>query len=418
MKKIELLAPAGDFNKLKTALHFGADAVYCGGNAFSLRANAKNFDEKTLEEATIYTHLLKKKIYVAVNILAKNSDFEGMENYFVWLAKIAVDGVIISDAGVIDVCRKCAPSLEIHLSTQANTTNKYAARFWAEQGVKRIVLARETSLEDIRQIRDFLPNDIEIEAFVHGAMCISYSGRCLLSNALSHRSSNRGDCVQACRWEYKITEASRDGNQLTIGEEDGKGTYILNSKDLNMIEHIDKLAQSGVYSFKIEGRMKSPYYVASVVNAYRKAIDSYYNNADSYKPSQILIDELFKNSHRDYTTGFYFDSSDSVCLQTSQPKCDYEFIAEVKGYDTQKGMLIVEQRNRFAVGDSLEVLSANEQYWNKILTIEKMFDKQGNEITDAKLVQQEIYILTDCKLEERDILRKQINATSNANNKF
>lgn len=408
MKKIELLAPAGDFNKLKTALHFGADAVYCGGSAFSLRANAKNFDEDTLEKAVFYTHELGKKIYVAVNILAKNDDFDTLESYFVWLEKIKVDAVIISDVGVFSVCKKVAPNLEIHLSTQANTTNMYAARFWAEQGIKRIVLARETSLADIAKIRDFLPEENEIEAFVHGAMCISYSGRCLLSNALSHRSSNRGDCVQACRWEYKITEASRDGNALTIGEEDGKGTYILNSKDLNMIEHIDKLAQNGVYSFKIEGRMKSAYYVASVVNAYRKAIDSYYENPIDYKPNQMFVDELFKNSHRDYTTGFYFDSHDSVCLNTSQPKCDYDFIAEVKGYDKEKGMLIVEQRNRFSKGDNLEILCANGQFWNKILTIDKIFDKNGNELEDAKLVQQELYIPSDFQLEERDILRKRI----------
>ena len=404
---IELLAPAGDLNKLKTAIHFGADAVYVGGSAFSLRANAKNFGEEELLEAVKYVHDAKKKIYVAVNIFAFNDDFDELKKYFVFLQKANVDAVIISDPGVICVCKEVAPGLEIHLSTQANTTNKYAAKFWADNGVKRIVLARETKLEDIKGIREYLPDDVEIEAFVHGAMCISYSGRCLLSNALTGRSSNRGDCVQACRWEFEFYEKNRKGSPLTIGE-DGRGTYIMNSKDLNMIEHIDKLIEAGVYSFKVEGRMKSPYYVASVINAYRKAIDLYYKDPKNYKPSQALIDELFKNSHRDYTTGFYFGEKDSVCLETSQPKCDYEFIAEVRGYDEEKGMLLVEMRNRFQKGDVLEILSNNDEYWNKQLKIEEMYDEKGNPIDDAKLVQQKIYIKTDMKLTERDILRKRV----------
>jgi len=404
---IELLAPAGDLNKLKTAFHFGADAVYVGGSAFSLRANAKNFGEDELKEAVEYTHSLGKKIYVAVNIFAFNDDFEELEKYFVFLQSIKVDAVIISDPGVIYICKKVAPSLDIHLSTQANTTNKYSAIFWADNGVKRIVLARETKMEDIKGIRELLPSDVEIEAFVHGAMCISYSGRCLMSNALTGRSSNRGDCVQACRWEFEFYEKNRKGSPLTITE-DEKGTYILNSKDLNMIEHIGELIESGVYSFKVEGRMKSPYYVASVINAYRKAIDLYYKNPTNYKPTQDLIDELFKNSHRDYTTGFYFGEHDSVCLETSQPKCDYAFMAEVKGYDDENGLLCVEMRNRFKIGDELEVLSNQDKYWNKILKIDEMYDEKGNPINDAKLVQQKIYIKTDMHLTERDILRKRV----------
>ncbi len=408
MKKTELLAPAGDMNKLKTALHFGADAVYVGGSAFSLRANAKNFDDQMLKEAVEYTHSVGKKIYVATNILAKNQDFDKLGDYFRYLYEIGADAVIISDPGVMMVCKEYAPHIEIHLSTQANTTNKYSAKFWADQGVKRVVLARETSMADIKEIREFLPSDIEIEAFVHGAMCISYSGRCLLSNALTGRASNRGDCVQACRWEYQIVEANRGGQPLTIGQEGDKGTYILNSKDLNMIEHIDELIENGVYSFKIEGRMKSPYYVASVVNAYRKAIDSYYANPTEYKPSEKLVSELYKNSHRDYTTGFYYDSSDSVCLNTSQPKCDYEFMAEVRGYDEERGGIIVEQRNRFKVGDTLEILSSSDEYWNRELVIEAMYDMDGNQVEDAKLVQQKLFIPTPFKLTERDILRKEV----------
>lgn len=407
MKRVELLAPAGDMNKLKTALHFGADAVYIGGSCFSLRANAKNFDKAQLKEAVEYTHAKGKKIYVAANVFAFNSDFPALSQYFMDLQEAGVDAVIISDPGVLTLCKEVAPKLEIHLSTQANTTNKYSAKFWADQGVKRIVLARETSMQDIKEIRDYLPDDVEIEAFVHGAMCIAYSGRCLLSNALTGRSSNRGDCVQACRWEFSIVEKNRGGQPLTIGEEE-RGTYLLNSKDLNMIEHIGELIDSGVSSFKVEGRMKSPYYVASVINAYRKAIDLYYQKGKDYKLPQSIVDELYKNSHRAYTTGFYYGSKDNVCLETSQPKCDYEFIAEVKGYDEEKGMLVVEMRNRFRVGDELEILSADDKYFDDILHIEKIYDENMVEIQDAKLVQQRLYIPTDKKLSERDILRKKI----------
>ena len=404
---IELLAPAGDLNKLKTALHFGADAVYCGGNIFSLRANAKNFTEDELIEAVKYTHERNKKIYVAANIFAFNNDFDALGKYFQFLQKIGVDAVLVSDPGVLCCLKENAPKMEIHLSTQANTTNKYAAKFWVEQGVKRIVLARETSIDDIKEIRSFLPESVELEAFVHGAMCISYSGRCLLSNALTGRSSNRGDCVQACRWEYEIVEKNRKGKPLTIGEEE-RGTYILNSKDLNMIEHIDKLAQAGVYSFKVEGRMKSVYYVASVINAYRKAFEIYKNNPNDYKPSQMLIDELYKNSHRDYTTGFFFGEKDSVCLESAQPKCDYEFSAEVIDYNKEKKMLFVEMRNRFKKGDVLEILSNNDKYWNKQIQIDEIYDEKGNLIDDVKLVQQRVYIPTEYELTARDILRKRL----------
>ncbi|MDE5654223.1 MAG: U32 family peptidase [Clostridia bacterium] len=406
MNKVELLAPAGDMSKLKTALHFGADAVYVGGSKFSLRANAKNFDGEGLKEAVEYTHAKGKKIYVAVNIFADNKDFDGLKEYFIELEKAGVDAVIISDAGVLALCREVAPALEIHLSTQANTTNKYSAKFWADQGVKRIVLARETSLEDIKEIRAYLPKDVEIEAFVHGAMCIAYSGRCLLSNALTGRSSNKGDCVQACRWEYSIVETKRGGSPITIGQEE-RGTYLLNSKDLNMLAHVGELAENGVYSFKVEGRMKSPYYVASVINAYRKAIDLYYGQGKEVELPSYLCDELYKNSHRDYTTGFYFGSNDNVCLETSQPKCEYEFIAQVVGYREDIGMLEVEMRNRFKKGDELEILSPTK-YWNDVLRIDKMYDSDMIEIEDAKIVQQRVFIPTDKRLAELDILRKRV----------
>lgn len=404
--KVELLAPAGDFNKLKTALHFGADAVYVGGNVFSLRANAKNFDDEEMQKAVEYTHALGKKIYVTVNIFANNSDFPLLEKYLPKLESFGVDAVIISDPGVIALCRRVAPKLEIHLSTQANTTNKYSAKFWADNGVKRIVLARENTMSDVKQMRDFLPEDIELEAFVHGAMCISYSGRCLLSKVLTGRDGNRGDCVQACRWEYEIREINKGGLPLTIGQED-RGTYILNSKDLNMIEHVPELIENGVYSFKIEGRMKTAYYVASVVNSYRKAIDGYLASKGDYKVPQELVYELEKNSHRDYTTGFYYGDGDNVCLNTSQPKCDYEFSAEVLGYDENKGVLI-EQRNRFRKGESLEILSVKDEYFNKNILIDELYDEKGCLVEDAKLVQQKLYIPIKMKLEKGDILRKKL----------
>ena len=404
--RTELLAPAGDIEKLKTALHFGADAVYVGGSEFSLRANAKNFSKEQLTAACAYVKERGKKIYVAVNVFAKNEDFGKLPEYLAFLQEAGVNGVIVTDPGVIVFCKKYAPVLEIHISTQANTTNKYSARFWADMGAKRIVLARETTLKEIKEIREYLPESVEIEAFVHGAMCISYSGRCLLSAALAGRSGNRGDCVQACRWEYEITEKNRKGERLPIYEDD-RGTYILNSKDLNMLTHIGELIDAGVYSFKIEGRMKSQYYVASVVNAYRQAIDGF--TADkNYKVPALLSEELEKNSHRDYTTGFYYGEKDSVCSETSQPVCDWEFTAQVVGYDGEKGAVKVEQRNRFRAGDTLEILSPDKNYFGRTLEVKEMYDESGAPLDDAKLVQQTVYIPTEYKLGKGDILRKRV----------
>ena len=271
---LELLAPAGNMEKLKVAFRYGADACYLGGKKFGLRAFADNFDKDELREAVNYAHDLGKKIYVTVNIVAHNNDFDGLDEYLCYLEKIGVDGVIVSDIGIITIAKTCAPKLDLHVSTQANITNKYAAKFYCDLGAKRLVLARELSLDEIKEIRDFIPNDVELEVFIHGAMCISYSGRCLLSKYLSERDGNRGACIQACRFEYTMCEKSRNGEEYTI-QEDERGTYILNSKDLCMIEYIDKLVEAGVTSFKIEGRMKSPYYVATVVNAYRRAIDNF-----------------------------------------------------------------------------------------------------------------------------------------------
>lgn len=399
---LELLAPAGNMEKLKTAFKFGADACYMAGKKFGLRAFSGNFEEDEIKDAIEYAHSLNKRVYITVNIVAHNDDFNGLREYLISLRDMHVDGIIVSDIGIMNLARECAPELDIHVSTQANVTNKYTAKFLCDLGVKRLVLARELSIAEIKEIRDFIPADVEIETFVHGAMCISYSGRCLLSNYLTNRDSNRGACVQACRFEYSICEKSRNGEHYEI-QEDNRGTYILNSKDLCMIKYIDELVNAGVTSFKIEGRMKSPYYVATVTNAYRRAIDNYLSNKDF---DESLIEELEKTSHRRYTTGFYFGSTDKEYLESSMPIQTHEFMAIVKE-DMVDGFSVIEQRNRFKVGDRLEVLSPNETF-NKVLVVGEMFDKNDNLVVDASLVQQVIKIKTDLDLKVGDILRKKI----------
>lgn len=399
---LELLAPAGNMEKLKVAFRYGADACYMAGKKFGLRAFSGNFDEDELEEATKYAHSLGKKIYITVNIVAHNGDFEGLPEYLEYLQKIGVDAVIVSDIGIMGYVKKYAPNLDIHVSTQANITNKYTAKTFCDMGAKRLILARELSVKEIKEIREYIPKDIEIETFVHGAMCISYSGRCLLSNYLTGRDSNRGACVQACRFEYTICEKSRQGEHYEI-QEDNRGTYILNSKDMCMINHLSDVVDAGVTSFKIEGRMKSAYYVATVVNAYRRAIDNMLNG----KPfDDELLEELEKTSHRRYTTGFFYGEKDKEYIKDSMPIQSHEFMAIVK--ENQKdGFAIIEQRNRFMVGDTLEVLSPNDTF-NKKIVVGEMFDMDGNVITDASRVQQLIKLKTDIKLEVGDVLRKKI----------
>lgn len=400
---IELLAPCGDFNKLKTALHFGADAVYVGGNNYGLRKGAKNFSNDGLAEAVQYCHERGKKLYVTCNIVAHNRDFEGLEEYLQYLDNIGVDAVIVSDPGIIVFCKKVLKKTQIHLSTQANATNKYSVKFWADCGVSRIVLARELSVEEIKEIKDYI-GDVELEAFVHGAMCVSHSGRCLLSNFLTHRDGNHGDCVQACRWEYAIHEVNNDNKKLILTE-DEKGSYIMNSKDLNMLANLKDLMDAGVCSFKIEGRMKSQYYVGTVINAYRTAIDLVQKGQEI---PEYLQKELAKTAHRDYTTGFYYGDNNTISYDNNQTAGEYEFMAEVIGYDKAKGGIWVEQRNRFAIGDCLEILSATREYLNKNIIIEFMENVDGEAVADAKLVQQKLFIKTDYPLSKHDILRKKV----------
>ncbi|HIV01411.1 MAG TPA: U32 family peptidase [Candidatus Caccopulliclostridium gallistercoris] len=388
---VELLAPAGTFLKLKTAFKFGADAVYFAGKKFGLRAFAGNFEDDEIEKAVNYAHSLNKKVYITVNILAHEADFDGLKEYIEYLDKIGVDAVIVADVGIIKLIRDVAPNLDIHVSTQANVTNSYSAKFFQDMGVKRIVLARELSIEEIKKIHEVVP-DMELEAFVHGAMCISYSGRCLLSNYFTGRDSNRGACVQACRWEYTITEKSRQGQQFPI-EEDERGTYILNSKDLCMIKHLKELEEAGICSFKIEGRMKSEYYVACTVNAYRRALNG----------EDVDISELEKSSHRLFTTGFYFGEKDKECFTSSSPVQTHEFMALVLE-DAKDGYVKIEQRNRFKVGDTLEVLSPDENF-NKKIKVTEIKNLKGELIDDAKKVQEMLLLKTDLHLKEGDILR-------------
>ena len=406
MKKIELLSPAGDMSKLKTALYYGADAVYIGGKSMSLRALAGNFSDEEIIKAVEYTHSLGKKIYVTVNIFGRNSDIAQAEKYFIFLEKVGVDGAIVSDTGLIYLAKTVAPNLNLNLSTQANTLNYKTVEFWRDYGVKRVILARELSLKEIDEIHNKVP-DIEIETFIHGAMCIAYSGRCLLSDYRTGRSSNRGACVQACRWNYQIRERGSDGEFMDI-EEDDRGTYILNSKDLNLLDYINELDKAGVCSFKIEGRMKSEYYLATVVNAYRRALDEYYSNGVNYKENELFQTELRKTAHRAFTTAYLLGENDrTVNYNDSQSKGSYKYIANVLENNIDKGYAIIEMRNRFKKGDVLEVLSPSESF-NKTITVSDLTDLNDKVVDDAKVVQQHLKLYTDIKLCAGDILRMKV----------
>ena len=396
--KAELLAPAGNYAKFLTALHFGADAVYLGGKNFSLRTFADNFTEAELASAIRLAHERNKKVYVTANIFAKNADFSLLQDYFQTLEALQADGVIISDAGAAYLAKKTAPNLPIHLSTQANTTNKYAVRFWQEQGVSRVILARELSLGEIKEIHEFTP-EMELEAFVHGAMCISYSGRCLLSDYLDGRSSNRGACVQSCRWRYEVRalNASSGKSEWLPIEEDEKGTYIFNSKDLNMLSHLKQMEGAGICSFKIEGRMKSGYYLATVINAYRRAM-----NGEDMKISE---QELCNVAHRDYTQAYAEGkNSQTVNYTDSQSKGEYAYIADVLA--SENGYAVVEMRNRFKKGDKLEVLSPDGNF-GKSFIVERIYDSKDEEVEDGKLVQEKYKISCPYSLKAGDYLRRK-----------
>lgn len=400
--RVELLAPAGNMECLKTALYYGADAVYLAGKKFGLRAFADNFTTEEIAEAVSMAHSMGKKIYVTVNALFRPFEFEGLEEYLQELKQANVDAVIVSDPGVLTIARKCG--IEVHLSTQASTFNHLSAAFWHEQGVKRVVLARESTLEDIKYIHENTPESLEIETFVHGAMCIAYSGRCLLSSIFTGRSGNKGACAQPCRWEYTIKEAGYPDDVLPIME-DERGTYVLNSKDLMMIEHIPELIEAGVVSFKIEGRMKSAYYVASVVNAYRRALDAYYADPEHYVFDESLGEELYLSGSRKFTTGFYFGNPRGEGQDIEKKLNDRSriFCGLVKGGRNEEGLLHIEQRNRFFAGEELIVLSP--KYGFVRFTVTDIINMDGERQEQAPHPQQQLYINCPYDLQPGDILR-------------
>lgn len=405
-RKIELLAPAGDLEKLKFACIYGADAVYIGGQIFGLRASAKNFSIKDMEEGIKFAHEREKKVYVTINIIPHNEDLKELPEYLEKLNELKVDAVILSDPGTLMYVRKYAKDLEVHLSTQANNTNYMSANFWYEQGVKRIVMARELSFKEIKEIKENVSEDLELEGFIHGAMCISYSGRCLLSNYMANRDANRGECAHPCRWNYYIVEEKRPGEYIPVTE-DEKGTYFFNSKDLCMVKHIPEVINSGINSLKIEGRMKSIYYVANTVRVYRKAIDEYLKSPESYEFDSEWLEELRKVSHRKFTTGFYLNkpTEDDQLYDTSSYIREYDFIGIVLEYDEETGIALVEQRNRMFKGDSIEVIGPDYKSFKQEIRI--MRDENDEEIDVAPHAQQKIKISMDKPVDKYYILRRK-----------
>ncbi|HZJ57992.1 MAG TPA: U32 family peptidase, partial [Clostridia bacterium] len=380
--------------------------VYMAGKRFGLRAFAGNFQRDEINEAVEYAHSINKKVYVTMNIFAHNEDFKDMDEYMKFLSKIGVDAAIISDPGILSLAREAMPNVPIHMSTQANNTNWRSAKFWHEQGVKRIILARELSLNEIGQIRENVPDTLEIETFVHGAMCISYSGRCLLSNVFTGRDANRGQCAHPCRWKYSIVEEKRPGEYYPVLEDD-RGTYIMNSKDLCMLGHIPQLMGTGIDGFKIEGRMKSSYYVATVVQAYRREMDAYLEDQDGYRWDPKAIAEIQKASHRAYTTGFYFKKPAGEDHQYSDSSYirNYDFVGMVLGYDKERGLMEVEQRNAFEVGDVLEIMMPGEDYMD--YTVTTILDEEGRPINRAPHPQQRVYLPLDRGITGYSILRRE-----------
>jgi len=404
-KKIELLAPAGSLLKLKVAVTYGADAVYCAGKKFGLRTASDNFTTEELKEGLKFAHDRGVKLYVTLNTYPRNDEIREIKNYIKELSDIGVDAVIVSDLGVFDLVRKTAPQLEIHVSTQANTVNFLTAAKWYELGAKRIVLARELSLAEIKDLRANTPKDLDIECFVHGAMCISYSGRCLLSNYMTGRDSNRGDCAQPCRWKYFLMEEKREGQYFPVYE-DEKGTFIMNSKDLCLIRRIPDLVDAGVMSFKIEGRVKSEFYVATIVGAYRRAIDAYLKDPENYVFNEDWYEEILKVSHRDYFEGFINGRFDNGQIQTSSSYIrDYEIVAFVEGYDFDKKMIIAKQRNKFYKSDELELLIPRED--SIIFRADRILNENFEEVDSTPHADMKLYIPFEKSVPEYTMIRKR-----------
>lgn len=387
MNRPELLAPGGSLEKLKTAIDYGADAVYIGGDAFSLRVAAENFSALEMREGIQYAHERGKKVYLTANIIPHNDDISEFEKFIDEIRPLGFDAVLIADLGLFGMIRELAPEIPIHISTQANNTNYKSAQMWHKLGAERVVLGREMSFKEIAEIRRNIPKELELEAFVHGAMCISYSGRCLLSNYMTGRDSNLGACAHPCRWNYSLVEEKRPGEYFKV-EENERGTFIFNSKDLCTIEHIPELIESGITSLKIEGRVKTAFYVATVVGAYRREIDRYLADPKNYVFNPKELEELCKVSHRPYTTGFYFGKPDETAqvYETSSYIRDYELVGIVKSYDKNNGRMTVTQRNRFFEGDEIEIIQPMKPY----ITIKaaNMYDENGEKIDVAPHAEQ------------------------------
>lgn len=407
MEKVELLAPAGSLAKLKYALVYGADAVYIGGEEFSLRVAAKNFTADEIKEGIDFAHNLGKKVYITANIIPHNDDIKKFPEFVREVDALGADAIIISDPGMFALAKKCAPRLDIHISTQANNTNFESAKFWHSQGAKRVILAREMSFDEIREIRENTPSDLELECFVHGAMCISYSGRCLLSNYMTHRDANMGACAHPCRWKYALVEEKRPGEYMPVFENE-RGTFIYNSKDLCMIERIPEIIESGITSLKIEGRVKNELYVATVVKAYRREIDAYYKDKKNYKFNPENLEELKKISYRGYTTGFFDEKpkgTEQVYTSSTYIQ-NYQTTAVVKAFDKQTKTVTLEQRNRFFVGDEIEFLMPNGE--NRSFKITEMTDADGNSIDVAPHPQMIVKFKVDFDVEDYSIVRTKV----------
>lgn len=405
MRHPELLIPASSLEVLKTAVIFGADAVYIGGEAFGLRAKAKNFSMEDMAEGIAFAHEHGVKVYVTANILAHNYDLEGVEAYFQELKKIGPDALIIADPGVFEIAKRVCPEIERHISTQANNTNYATYRFWWELGAKRVVSARELSLKEIREIRDNIPDEMEIESFVHGAMCISYSGRCLLSNYFTGRDANQGACTHPCRWKYAVVEETRPGEYMPI-EENERGTYIFNSKDLCMIEHIPDIINAGIDSLKIEGRMKTALYVATVARTYRKAIDDYQKDPALYEQNMPwYLDQISNCTYRQFTTGFFYGkpNEESQIYDSNTYVKEYTYLGII-GEQREDGLYQIEQRNKFSVGESIEIMKPDGR--NITVTVTRIFDEEGNAMESAPHPKQKLWVDLDGQADRYDILRR------------
>lgn len=405
-RKVELLVPAGSLEVLKVAVDYGADAVYIGGQAYGLRAKADNFSIEEMKKAVKYAHAKNAKVYVTANIFAHNYDIEGMKAYFEQLKDTGVDAVLVSDPGIFMLAKEIMPDMELHISTQANNTNYLTYNFWYNMGAKRVVTARELSLVEIKQIREHIPEDMEIESFMHGAMCISYSGRCLLSSYFTGRDANRGACTHPCRWKYHIVEETRPGEYMPVNEDD-RGTYIFNSKDLCMIEHIPDLLDAGIDSYKIEGRMKTALYVATVARTYRKAIDDYLESPKKYEEKmEWYRDQISNCTYRQFTTGFFYGKPDheSQIYDSNTYVKEYTYLGIV-GEKNEKSRYAIEQRNKFSVGEEIEVMKPDGE--NVCVTVKGIWDDEGNQMESAPHPKQKLWIDLGVELDRFDILRRK-----------